>query len=150
MRDTVHFLSRDHRRCGTEHRSLLQLDGCTLGLIKVSWKCIALVKVCRSGVKECSWRRNLSSVWKSPAPVKYTCRVLAGYSLLPDLFTKKFSETKHFSASLWLWEHFVSHTTQPPSNSFSLAWLTAVKRKTETEAILTANQRSSIAGFGVV
>lgn len=39
-------------------------------------------------------------------------------------------------------------TTQPPSNCFSLAWLTAVKRK--TEAILTADQRRSIAGSGVV
>lgn len=110
-------------------------------------KCSALVKASGSGA---SMRRRAGGEtfgfevqWERVrARARHTCRALAGCSLLPDSFPQKSSETEPSSASLWLWQ-FMLHNL-PPS-FFFLARLTAARRETDTEAILTASQRSSIA-----
>lgn len=128
MRDTIHFLFRDHGRCGMEHRS----DSCTLDLIKVSWKMYGS----GNGVQIRCEGAELEE--KLKVQLKSTSGEHAESRLDTVSFLTYSSKTKQCSASLRLPEHFVS---QPPSNSSSLAWLTAVKRKTETEAILTFDSR---------
>lgn len=82
MRDTIHFLFRDHRRCGTEQRSLLQLNSYTLNLIKMSWKCAALVK---------KKRKRVDQVWSCTA-VGETCRTKVQYK----------SSTSEIQSASWI------------------------------------------------
>lgn len=132
--DRFQGFKRDHwRRDGAEVSSSAQ------GL-----KNTALVELDISGVKkEESWRKNWQKVkflvLNTPAQEKYTCGVL-----LPDSILNPPLAPYAFDRQTW---PPIPHNVPP---SPSLAWLTAVKRKPETEAILMADQRSSITRSGVV
>ena len=129
-----HLVFSDHSRWGTESRPSLRRRE----------KCSALVDQVRVWGEELEEELSglkFSEKESSPSEAHMQSAV-AGRSLLPDSFPQKSSETEPSSASLWLWQFMLR--SLPPS-SFFLARLTAARRETDTEAILTASQRSSIA-----